>query len=427
MPESIYDVLNLISSIDVKKALASYPDNIINLVVNLCQHLEETARRSPTFANKASATRSLASYVPGLAAGGSRSHSTDDDQADKHILNCLRVLSRVIPFVLAHDGGALEDRIFWSTLPTGANNDANARQFVIDDEDDVDADSSLLTTAPSSPSAKKTAGPAAAQTLGQQLLKLSIDLLYVPHFTLAGDAAQPSQTKRVQYQIWENGVGSATALPCNREIEKNRIEVLRLLLVLLSKALYTSPTAPFAHGPDAYAREYSDAPSNLSSANRWHELLVQGDSSNRGIPRKVILTLLCSLLNFALKAGTMHVASTSGLLGAVSGAAGDTYEKLLHGGRRKEDAPRLVLVRLCMQTLNAILVTSATTDDPGTVAAESPAVNESNRQSRDSSLFTANGSPPCNMFATYIGKIHRQSDIAFISEVREGLKTGRVG
>lgn len=82
---------------------------------------------------------------------------------------------------------------------------------------------------------------------------------------------------RVNHVIWESGVGSSTPIASSREHDMNRIEVLRLLIVLLSKSMYVSPSHV------------------LSKEDRWLHFVVAKTE------RKTVLALLCSLLNTACK------------------------------------------------------------------------------------------------------------------------------
>ena len=82
-----------------------------------------------------------------------------------------------------------------------------------------------------------------------------------------------------QYVIWEKGVGSTNEIGSTAEFDRNKIEVLRFLLVLLSSTIYT-------------------APHNLPhSLNRPLQFLTHN------LERRLVLSLLCSWLNTSLSRG----------------------------------------------------------------------------------------------------------------------------
>jgi hypothetical protein len=117
----------------------------------------------------------------------------------------------------------------------------------------------------------------------------------------------------------EKGVGSTVDTSPNQQYDSNKIEVLRLLLVLLSRQIYVPPSLL------------------LSKPSLYSLHLVQN------IPRRDVLTILCSLLNTA-----MH-APASISLGSVAGKL--PYNHLVFKG---EDH-RMSLVGLCHQILVVLL------------------------------------------------------------------------
>lgn len=71
--------------------------------------------------------------------------------------------------------------------------------------------------------------------LGEELIDNLIDLLFYTDFTLPPNERAK---KKVTYSIWQSGVGCNTPMSSSKELEGNRIEILRLLLTLSSKSLY---------------------------------------------------------------------------------------------------------------------------------------------------------------------------------------------
>lgn len=109
-------------------------------------------------------------------------------------------------------------------------------------------------------------------------------------------------------------------------LEQNKVEVLRFLLVLLSKQIYSSPAALFT------------VPSQYSLA------LVQRT------PRRHVLTILCSLMNTAMNSPKPSMPTSAG--GAIGSVASSLpYNHLVFKG---EDVKEL-LVSYSMQTICALL------------------------------------------------------------------------
>ena len=120
----------------------------------------------------------------------------------------------------------------------------------------------------------------------------------------------------------EKGIGSTTLLGNNSAaLDSNRTEVLRLLLVLLSRQIYIPALSLFAK-PSLYS-----------------VYLVQK------LPRRDVLTILCSLLNTAMNSSTTDTIT----IGTIAGKL--PYNHLVFKG---ED-PRITLITTCLQVLCVVL------------------------------------------------------------------------
>lgn len=120
----------------------------------------------------------------------------------------------------------------------------------------------------------------------------------------------------------EKGIGSTSSLGHHTtNYDSNKTEVLRLILVLLSRQIYVSASSLFTK-PSLYSL-----------------YLVQK------LPRRDVLTILCSLLNTAMNsstADTMTIATIAGKL---------PYNHLVFKG---ED-PQITLITTCLQILCVLL------------------------------------------------------------------------
>lgn len=427
--ESAYDVLNLLSTSDITRALQSRPENIVTLVYVLSDRLEDILQ-DPEFPAKTadghSFAQGLASYRPPFF--GSKT-ATDVQKQDltRELLNCLRVLSRVIPFILAHADRSLEQSLFWSaTAKRQRGADAafsEPNHFVIDDEDDEDEGEGQ---------SSKTESQSEGKPLGERLLSLATDLLFVHGFTLPQNAQQSD--KKIAYQIWENGIGSTLSLPATKEIDNNRVEVLRFMLSMLSKTLYV-PSNAYTATLNLQDIHPSSSPLSPPSFNRWHAYMVQSPSGAKA--RKATLSLLCSLLNVSLKSGAAQAASSHTLVGTVGDAVGDSYEKLVTGGKRKVDSPRLTLVKTCVQVLNSLLCIPTPEVLGNALQAEqlrrhgsaadtnirspphTPTPGRVTSYSGASKQSILSASANSNAFQFFLAKLHRDSDLSFLVEVRD--------
>lgn len=119
----------------------------------------------------------------------------------------------------------------------------------------------------------------------------------------------------------EKGVGTTTDPGPSTQYDSNKTEVLRLLLVLLSRQMYVSP-------------------GSLFSKPSFYTLHVV-----RRTPRRDVLTLLCSLLNTVVNSSKTTNVTIASMAGKVP------YNHLVFKG---EDA-RTALVGICLQVLCVLL------------------------------------------------------------------------
>ncbi|KAI0078173.1 hypothetical protein K474DRAFT_1683933 [Panus rudis PR-1116 ss-1] len=369
--DSASDVFSLISANDVRRALYEAPENVATLIRTITTRLFNLVS-DHTFPTPPSA--SVASFASSFIKSGGLERNTT-----KEVLNCIRVLQRVLPVVFEIEGdpGRVELEVLWrkEVVEDSHQVDENASgpQFVIED-DDEDEDDEATVQSPKSPSASSSGKASTKKTMpsiAERLFSCLIDLLFCCGFTL------PSKIQvdhyKINYTIWEKGVGSTADPGPSQPYEGNRTEVLRLLLVLFSKQIYAPPSALFT-SPSLYTLHF-----------------VQHT------PRRHVLTILCSLMNTAMNnshAGGGH------LMGGVAGRL--PYNHLVFKG---ED-PRATLVSTCFQILCVLLdfQSGSARDVPASNPDSSPAPTARTNAFR---YFTAK-------LIFHIREQHRANDFAFI-------------
>ncbi|CAK7265363.1 hypothetical protein SEPCBS57363_001544 [Sporothrix epigloea] len=245
LPESPEDVFSLFSSADIRRARDTALENLETLLLAVTSRLF-SLRHHPSFPE--------AEVAP-----------------ERDVLNCIRVLTRVLPYIYERESlQAWEERFFWSVRRKRAHPAPEAGEVLFDEAHTDDADRSVQKIGKGG----AESGFVEAKPLAEELIDTLIDLLFFSGFTVA---CQPPGKPRVSYTIWQSGVGCNTTLPATKEMESSRCEILRLLLTLTSSSLYRPAGALPAHGVRAltYICTCSD--------------------------KQVVLSVLCSLLNTAVK------------------------------------------------------------------------------------------------------------------------------
>ncbi|RXW24176.1 hypothetical protein EST38_g1654 [Candolleomyces aberdarensis] len=364
--DSASDVFSLIAPHQIRRALVEAPENVATLIRVVCNRLS-TLLTDHTFpeptATATSATVAAFTSTIRKASGGA-----SERNATKEVLNCLRILQRVLPIIfdVQSESNAFELELLWKNEEVEDLDDSNPSssapsQFVIDDEDDSDnedAPKTPVATAPPSTKPKKK-----LPSLGEKLFNNLIDLMFCCGFTLAPKIQIDHH--KINYVIWEKGIGSTSDSATASAYDSNKTEVLRLLLVLLSRQIYVPPGSLFTK-PSLYTLHF-----------------VQK------IPRRDVLTILCSLLNTAMNSTAAELS-----IGAMAGKL--PYNHLVFKG---ED-PRAKLVGMCFQVLCVLLDFQSGTAKDHT---EGPPDNP-----------TSTPTPKTNSFRYFLMKLHRTQDFEFV-------------
>ncbi|EAT81721.2 hypothetical protein SNOG_11222 [Parastagonospora nodorum SN15] len=200
LPESTEDVFSLFSPADIRRTRDNNLANLETLILAVTSRLN-VLRNHPSFPD------------PELA-------------PERDALNCIRVLTRLLPFLYEEDRlEQWEDDFFWATRRKRSRR-GQVRSEVIFDEAD-----------PEQTPTQQEPEFETAKPLAEEVIDTLIDLLFFSEFTLP---KVPAGKNKVTYAIWQSGVGCNTPVASTKEFESNRTEILRLLLTFASKSMYMS-------------------------------------------------------------------------------------------------------------------------------------------------------------------------------------------
>lgn len=151
----------------------------------------------------------------------------DPDLApDRDALNCIRILTRLLPFVYeAEHLEEWEEKFFWTRRKKKTRQAQISGEVLFDEAQPDDQDR------PSS----RTEEYEDVKPLAEELMDTLLDLLFFADFTIP---QLPTAKSKISYSIWQSGVGCNSAMGSNKTLESNRCEILRLLLTITGKAMY---------------------------------------------------------------------------------------------------------------------------------------------------------------------------------------------
>ncbi|KAF9272009.1 hypothetical protein BGZ68_002815, partial [Mortierella alpina] len=195
------------------------------------------------------------------------------------------------------------------------------------------------------------------------------------------------------------GIGSSKAIGSSKELDDNRTEVLRLLLVLFSRSMYI-PSAAIT-----------------TTENRWIDAVVTGSD------RQATLAILCSLINSALK----YNPSGWGL----------PYNHVVFSDQKE------LLVMLSLQTIVVLLdyhvietlqpqspclqsdLAGTRTEEHAMVEPDQGSTTSASSSASSPAPTTpASAAPPAqtagagmkNQFRYYLSRLHREQDFIFLTD-----------
>eukprot|EP00005_Dracoamoeba_jomungandri_P002730 CAMPEP_0174260198 /NCGR_PEP_ID=MMETSP0439-20130205/9211_1 /TAXON_ID=0 /ORGANISM="Stereomyxa ramosa, Strain Chinc5" /LENGTH=781 /DNA_ID=CAMNT_0015344391 /DNA_START=28 /DNA_END=2370 /DNA_ORIENTATION=+ len=219
----------------------------------------------------------------------------DNTQEDfNHVRNCIRLASRLLPFVMEDQSDDFLERVFWANeIPKAkqvegkqqpkeekekekeesensgeSEGEENAEKEEKKEKEKVEADEPEEKSAKGGSDEENEEGlntqveDANEEPLAIRFLNALVNLLFFPGFTISRskkteDLARPFLPPN---QVWVAGIGVEKVLPSSAVLDSNRNETLKCLLVLFSEAMYRSP-------------EESD-----KYVNKWLDLVATNES-----------------------------------------------------------------------------------------------------------------------------------------------------
>lgn len=201
LPESTEDVFSLFTPADIRRTRDNALPNFETLLLSITSRLI-VLKNHPSFPD------------PDLA-------------PDRDALNCIRILTRLLPYVYeAEHLEEWEENFFWAKRKRKTREAQVASEVLFDEAQSDERHSEASPRADDFEELKP---------LGEELIDTLMDLLFYTNFTIP---KLPAAKGKVSYSIWQSGVGCNSSMGANKELESNRCEILRLLLTLTGRAMY---------------------------------------------------------------------------------------------------------------------------------------------------------------------------------------------
>jgi len=219
LPESADDVFNLWS-----------PNDLRQLTNNNTDAAPNTPRNEPPKPPKNAETL-IYVLIARLEALQTRNvHADPHTPIAGEVLNCVRILTRLLPYIYEADHlAAWETKFFWEARKATWVWDKkyNRRGPLFDGLN------------PSKKLAEGSEDEEIGRPLGEHLIDLLINYLFMPGFALPKKMdTNGNPDLQISYSIWQSGIGCKQSQGMTKENERNAMEVLRLLLTLSSRMMY---------------------------------------------------------------------------------------------------------------------------------------------------------------------------------------------
>lgn len=149
-------------------------------------------------------------------------------------LNCIRILTRVLPFLLENQQNEFVQRLCWSK--TAISHNSLQRVSGVDHPAELEAEAAPARPEPTNADDQ--------DPLAVILVNLLFNLLFLPEFTIDDIGIEAAETKDQEelkrMLMWSPGVGSKTGPTVNgpTQHDSHRMEVIRLMLATFCEPLY---------------------------------------------------------------------------------------------------------------------------------------------------------------------------------------------
>ncbi|KAM3163956.1 hypothetical protein ACU8KH_02435 [Lachancea thermotolerans] len=185
-------------------------------------------------ANFISLVRFVAFKIHALACQLQHCDDVDEFRARRaELLSSVRIMTKIMPVFFEMDTDqSLEDSLFWSRDSSQALQCGELPAPVVVPKLNVNH----------APTESQAVVP-----LGVALLQACVKLLFMQGFTLPLSKPQLDELGKTSFLLWENGINTSESnyRPPSPKLDSNRLEVLRLLLTISSKELYSNHIPKF--------------------------------------------------------------------------------------------------------------------------------------------------------------------------------------
>ncbi|CAF1536476.1 unnamed protein product [Rotaria sordida] len=199
---NIQDIFTLVPATEIRALREEYPSNLATLCNKLVDRLQLAAENSC---------------------------QTQRDQIAA--INCIRLLTRILPYIFEEP----EWRgFFWSDIPIGQQTASNGEYI-------------------------------SKPPLAERLLRILADLLFCPDFTVSSkkkkgpDNPEDINTIDSCEYIWEVGVGFSQSPVHTPSNDRNRTEILKLLLTCFSETIYMNPSVELQSQPNKWLTYFTSS------------------------------------------------------------------------------------------------------------------------------------------------------------------------
>jgi len=177
----------------VRRAFTEAPENIATLIQVVTSRLFNSIS-DHTFPSSTSS--SMAAYASSFIKSASVSQ---EKNATKEVLNCIRILQRVLPVVFEVQGesNTFEMEVLWKKEEVNEEEEEaqDQPQFIIEDDEESDHETAQAPEAPKTKPKIKL-----LPSLGEKLFNAVTDLLFCCGFTLPKDIQVDHH--KINYVIW---------------------------------------------------------------------------------------------------------------------------------------------------------------------------------------------------------------------------------